>query len=130
MVGSAVGGEVQCPATISVDQKVSDTPLGWTAGYNGFKNELAGVTIYDGPPEQGASLVYDDEKTAGNTITQTWKLASGGQGYWLTCGYSNTSAQLTEKIPTDATRCEVTFERDVSFGDWRHPVRKASCSSK
>ena len=83
-------GEVRCPATIAVDQKVSDTPAGWTAGYNGFTNELASVTIYDGPPAEGASLVYSDEKTATESVTQTWQLASGGRGNWITCVYLNT----------------------------------------
>ena len=124
----AAAADIVCPAEVAVDQRVSAALAGWTAGNNGFKNELAGVTIYDGPPEQGASLVYDDEKTSADTITQTWKLVPSSRGYWLTCGYSNTSAQLTQKIPTDATRCEVTFERNVSFGDGRHPVRRAFCS--
>lgn len=127
LAGPAAASELDCPAQVSVDQKATATPAGWTAGDNGFKNELASVTIYDGPPEQGASLVYDDEKSAANTTTQTWKLAPSPRGYWITCGYSNTSTQLTQKIPADATRCEVTFERNVSFGDGRHPVRKAAC---
>ena len=44
-VGQALGGEVQCPATIAVDQRISNTPAGWTADYNGFTNELARVTV-------------------------------------------------------------------------------------
>jgi hypothetical protein len=70
-VGQALGGEVQWPATIAVDQKITNTPAGWTAGHNGFTSELAGVTSYDGPPEEGASLVYSDEKTATESVTQT-----------------------------------------------------------
>jgi hypothetical protein len=128
-LGHAFGGEVQCPPTIAVDQKVTDAPAGWTAGYNGFTNELDSVTIYDGPPEQGASLVYSDEKTVADSVTQTWQLAPTDRGNFITCGYSNTSAQLTQKIPAAATRCEVTFERNVSFRDGRHPVRKAICTS-
>ena len=128
-VAQALGGEVQCPATIAVDQRITDAPAGWTAGYNGFTDELASVTIYDGPPEQGAALVYTDEKRVADRVTQTWQLAPNYRGDWITCGYSNTSAQLTQKIPADVTRCEVTFERNVSFGDGRRPVRKAICSS-
>jgi hypothetical protein len=127
---SALASELACPAQISVDQKATDVPAGWTPGYNGIKNELAGVTIFDGPPEQGASLAPDTEKTVGNNLTQTWTLAANGHGSWLTCRYSNTSAELTEKLPDDATHCVIVFERDVSFGDGRHPVRKAVCGSK
>jgi hypothetical protein len=128
-VGAALGGEVQCPVTIEVDQKIIIIPAGWTVGYNGFTDELTSVTVYDGPPELGASLMYSDEKTVADSVTQTWRLASGGRGNWLTYGYSNTSAQLSQKIPADVTRCEVTFERNVSFGDGRHPMRKAICTS-
>ena len=128
MAGIAIAGELQCPATISVDQKATDVPAGWTSSNNGFKNELAMVTIYDGPPDQGASLVYDDQKTVGNSIIQTWNLAGNSHGSWITCGYSYTSAQLSQKIPADATRCVVTYEGDVSFGSGLHPVRKAVCS--
>jgi hypothetical protein len=125
----AFAGELRCPPEIAVEQKANDPPVGWTVGYNGFRNGLASVTIYDGPPEQGASLVYDDEKTAPDTITQTWTLVPGARGYWMTCGYSNTAAQVSRKIPANATRCEVVLERNVSFADGRHPVRRAACVS-
>jgi hypothetical protein len=128
-VGQALGGEVQCPATIAVDQKITNTPAGWTAGYNGFTNELASLTVYDGPPEEGASLVYSDQKMVADSVTQIWQLAPNDRGNWITCGYSNTAAQLAQKIPGDVTRCEATFERNVSFGDGRHPMRKAICTS-
>ena len=130
MTGRAIAGELQCPATISVDQKASDVPAGWTPSNNGFKNELASVTIYDGPPEQGASLVYDDQKTVGNTIVQTWNLAGNSHGSWMTCGYSYTAAQISQKVPADAKQCVVTYEGDVSLPGGQHPVRKAICSSK
>jgi len=72
--------------------------------------------------------VYNDEKTAAERVTQTWRLAPDDRGYWITCGYSNTSAQLTQKIPSDVTRCEATFEGNVSFGDGRHHLRKGICT--
>jgi hypothetical protein len=128
-VGQTLGSEVQCPPTIAVDQKITNTPAGWTAGYNGFTNELASLTVYDGPPEEGASLVYSDQKMVADSVTQIWQLAPNDRGNWITCGYSNAAAQLTEKIPGYVIRCEATFERNVSFGDGRHPMRKALCSS-
>lgn len=82
-----------------------------------------------GRPEEGASLVYSDQKMVADSVTQIWQLAPNDRGNWITCGYSNAAAQLTEKIPGDVIRCEATFERNVSFGDGRHPMRKALCSS-
>ena len=130
LAGTAAASELTCPLQITVDQKASNAPAGWTVGYNGFKNELAGVTIYDGSPDQGASLVYDDQKNTDDTFTQTWKLAPSPRGYWMACSYSNTSAQVSAKIPADATRCEAVYERNVSFGDGRHPLVRAVCGSK
>ncbi len=129
IAGRASAGEVRCPAEIAVDQRVGAAPSGWTVSYNGFKNELATVTIFEGPPEQNASLVPDDQKTGPHTIAQTWKLAPSTSGYWITCGYSNTSAQISQKLSADVSRCEVTLERDVSFSDGRHPVSSAVCRS-
>jgi hypothetical protein len=60
---AGAGHEVQGSATLVVDQKVINTAAGGTAGYEGCTNELAGLTVYDGPPEQGASLVPNDEET-------------------------------------------------------------------
>jgi hypothetical protein len=124
----AAASELRCPPEIAVDQKATEPPSGWTVSYNGFRNELAGVTIYDGPPEQGASLVYDDEKSGGGIITQTWNLQPNPRGYWMMCGYTNTSAQLTARVAGDQARCEVVFEKNVRFGDGRKPVRKAVCA--
>ena len=124
---NALAVELKCPFEISVDQKAMETPAGWTVSYNGLKNELASVTVYEGPPDQGASLVYDDEKTAPDTTTQIWKLAPSPSSYWIVCGYSNTAAQVAQKVPAGATSCEVVRERNVSFGDGRNPIRSAIC---
>jgi len=118
---------VQCPATIAVNQKITNTPPGWTAGYNGFTNDLASLTVYDGPPEEGASLVYNDEKTLADSVTQTWQLTPNDCGDSITCRYSNTSAQLAQKILADVTRYEVPFE--PNFGDGCPPIRMAICTS-
>jgi hypothetical protein len=99
-------------------------PFSPTAGQNGFTGELASLTVYAGPPEQDASRVYNDEKTVAESLVQTWQLVPNDRGNWIICGYSNTSAQLTQKIPADVTRCELTFERNFSLGDRRHPVAR------
>ncbi|MGO9606288.1 MAG: STY0301 family protein [Candidatus Binataceae bacterium] len=129
LLGSAAAGDLRCPLEIAVDQKATAPAPQWAVNYNGFKNELAAVTIYDGSPDQGASLVYDDQKTVDDTLVQTWKLAPNPRGYWIKCGYSNTSAEISEKIPVDATHCEAVYERNVSFGDGRRPIRSADCGA-
>jgi len=66
---------------------------------HGFPNELASLTVYDGPPEQGASPVQNDEKAVAESLAQTWQLAPNKRGTWIICRSSNTPARVTQKIP-------------------------------
>src|SRR5215472_9988937 len=56
------------------------------------------------PPEEGASLVYNDEKTLADSVTQTWQLTPNDCGDSISCTSSNTPAQLAQKILADVTR--------------------------
>jgi len=79
-----VRAESACPATIVVEQRASAPAPDWTVSYSGYETAVAGVTIFDGPPAQQASLVPDNEKTSrrqyhpGLAITKerSWILAA------------------------------------------------------
>jgi hypothetical protein len=130
---STVHAEVACPQNVAVEQKASP-PNPWSLEYSKSPAELSSVMIFDGPPEEQASLKYDDERTTEDEIIQTWQLPASDRGYWIVCGYSNTTAQLRRKLPSDILACEVVFEKGVSFGggglDVKHAVCKASNSRK
>jgi hypothetical protein len=119
--------QAACPATISVEQKASAPAADWTVAYSGYQTAVAGVTIFDGPPAQQASLVPDNEKTTKDAVIQTWRLAKSDRGYWLQCDYANTTAQIYRRLPADVTRCDVTYERNVSFGEGGRVVKKVNC---
>jgi hypothetical protein len=127
-ITAAAHADISCPLHVSVEQKAS-APNQWSLEYSKSPAELSSVMIFDGPPEDQASLKYDDERTTSDEIIQTWQLPANDRGYWIMCGYSNTTAQLRRKLPSDVVGCEVAFEKGVSFGGGGGAVvKRANCN--
>ncbi len=122
-----VCGQSACPPELAVEQKASAPSPDWTVGYSVYKTALAGVTVFEGPPSEQASLVPDSDKTTKDTVVQTWRLLKSNRGYWLQCQYANTTAQIYRRLPADVTRCDVTYERNVFFGGGSRVVKRAEC---
>ncbi len=93
------GAQATCPAELAVEQKASAPGSDWNVAYSTYKTAVAGVTIFDGPPAEQASLVPDNQKTTHDTMIQTWKLPKSDRGYWLQCQYANTTAQIYRRLP-------------------------------
>ncbi len=120
--------QVECPPTISAEQKAS-APSDWSVGYSKMPAALSSATIFDGTPEEQASLKYDDERTAKDEIIQTWQLPTSARGYWIVCGYANTTAELRRKLPDDVRACEVVIEKGVTYGNGGSVIKRARCTS-
>jgi hypothetical protein len=116
-----------CPPTLKVEQKAVSPDADWNVAYSGYDTALAGVTIFDGPPANQASLAPDREHMTHDTVSQTWKLTKSGAGYWLECEYANTTAQISRRLPASVSRCDVVLERNVHFGEGRRVVKSVSC---
>ncbi len=115
--GASAADEVACPETIAVESRLLAPPPSWEVRYAEPKGELMGVTFYDGPPSEGASLVYDRASKSGKTWTATWKFtANEGRGFWIACSYTNTSAILYKKLRDSVAECRVSYDRSVSTG--------------
>jgi len=119
--------ESACPQTIAVAQGASAPSPDWTVTYSGYQTAVAGVTIFDGPPSEQASLVPDDEKTAGDNLIQTWQLAKSDRGYWLQCNYANTTAQIARRLPASVSRCDVVYDRNMHFNGGGNVVKSVNC---
>jgi hypothetical protein len=126
--GNPAFAQVACPQNISVEQKAA-APNEWSVVYSKASADLSSATIFEGPPEELASLKYDDERNAKDEIIQTWKLPASERGYWIACGYSNTTAELRRKLPNDLRACEVILEKGVTFGDGSAVVKRAECTA-
>jgi hypothetical protein len=124
----AAYAQVACPPNISVEQKAA-APNEWSVDYSKAQAALSSATIFEGPPEELASLKYDDERTTKDEVIQTWELPVSERGYWIVCGYTRTTAQLRRKLPGDIRACEVALEKGVTFGDGGAVVKRARCTS-
>jgi len=122
-----VRAESACPATIVVEQRASAPAPDWTVSYSGYETAVAGVTIFDGPPAQQASLVPDNEKQVGDNIIQVWQLPKSDRGYWLQCNYANTTAQIVRRLPPNLSRCDVVLNHNLRFSGGSNVVKSVNC---
>jgi len=119
--------ESACPQTIAVEQRASAPAPDWTVSYSGYETAVAGVTIFDGPPSQQASLVPDSEKTVGDNIIQVWRLPKSDRGYWLQCNYTNTTAQISRRLPASIRRCDVVLNHNERFIGGGNVLKSVNC---
>src|SRR6185295_4025694 len=112
---SAVSADVICPMKIGTLQGLTMGAAGWTVGVDSLPTELAGISVFDGPPDQQAHLVPDNGAETGDTRSDIWTLPKNERGYWLTCRYSSTTVTLTRQLPATVTRCEAAYEKQQSF---------------
>jgi hypothetical protein len=65
---------------------------------------LASAALYDGRPEEKASLVPDKQNSGGTKSIWTL-LADSKNGYWLECRYNQSPTVISKKVPVEATKC-------------------------
>jgi hypothetical protein len=99
------------PWSIRVTEPRLVTPIaGWTAIAEKTPQQLSNISLYDGPIEEGASLVPDRETKTQKTRTALWQLdTKTARGYWLACRYSGTSLTLGRALPKGLVQCAVTY---------------------
>ena len=124
---SAVLADVGCPRKVEVKQALAAPPSGWTAGLDKLPTEAAGVSVFEGPPEELGDLVPDDSKNAADTRSDIWNLPHSDRGYWLVCHYANTTVILSRQLPATVTRCEAVYEKQQSFASGAPVVRSVRC---
>ena len=119
--------EARCPATIAVEERMPEPPAGWTATKGKGGHSLAGVTFYDGPPADGASLVYDETATSGDDWIATWRFTPGPRAFWIECRYEGTAMQLARALPPTVTLCRVAYDKRIVKDPRHDEVRRLEC---
>ncbi len=72
---------------------------------------LAGVTFYDGPPAEKASLIYDRMTRSKAEQTATWLFTpQKDRPVWVACSYTGTAIELSRSLPPTTTTCSVTYD--------------------
>lgn len=100
-----------CPPKIEVEHRVTAVPDGWETARATAAASLASVTFFDGPPTERASLKYDSEDRQKRDQVAIWNLSPSARGYWISCGYENTTAVVSRRLPENIRSCTVTYER-------------------
>jgi hypothetical protein len=108
LAASAEG--LDCPASFpSQALKFAPTEDGWTTG-KGDPAPLYSAEVFDGPPEQLASLI-PDASTKGSS---TWRFeGSYPQGIWVQCTYAGGALTLTRKLATTPGVCVARYPKLV-----------------
>jgi len=110
----AAADPVGCPKTIQVKEQLTVPVAGWTAASDGMPHQLAGLTFFDGKPEENASLAPDGETSQRNQTISTWKFDKA-RPTWVMCRYSGTSVTLARELPRGTSMCTITYSRDMTI---------------
>ena len=108
--GAQLFATTTCPQKIDVEPHVAALPEGWEAGQTTATVVLVSVAFFDGPPAKQAALKYDSEDRQKRDRVAFWNLPPGARGYWISCGYENTTAVISRRLPDSIRNCAVTYE--------------------
>ena len=118
--------EAFCPPTIKVEQKAV-SPHEWRVSYNSSPTDLEMVTFFSGPPEENASLVYDEKSKVKGGWVGTWRFPKDPAGYWIRCSYGGTRAELSRRLSDSVSVCRVTYDETVHSVSGLPGIRKIEC---
>lgn len=101
---------IACPASISVNEAATPVP-GWSleAGKARRTFERISVLNRDSAGKE-YDLAPDDQKQAGNRITQSWNVKPyRTMAVYLRCRYRDTSVTLSKELPPDVGSCTLRY---------------------
>ena len=120
--------KIGCPDTVPLASPQLAKPIdGWNVFFDTAPHRLSRVTFFDGPVEDSASLVPDEDTRSGKTRTAKWLLQpKTDRPYWFACYYSGTSLALARALPAGLTECDVTYNTSVEI-DGMPEIKSISC---
>lgn len=125
ILGSCRAQDSYCPKSIRTKQTVEAVPEGWKAANGKGEHFLAALTIFEGPPEQEASLVYDSYLKGTSTDEAIWKF-DPAQHIWISCVYQGTVVTLSKALPEKTTECKVRYSRSVPIDGYQQ-IEQVTC---
>lgn len=118
--------ETTCPDTLAVRQS-AEVPSGWSVTMSEQPPRLASVTLFDGQPANRASLKYTKRQQTSSETRLTWTLPQTPRSIYLQCGYERTSAMISAPLPPGISRCEVVFDRTMSYPSGASVIKRMVC---
>jgi hypothetical protein len=111
--GCSAAEPITCPDSVKVEQKLATSIPGWTPSFDDTPHHLAGITFFDGPPEDKVSLVFDKASETGGKFIATWTFhPQPSQNIWVVCRYSGTSLVLQRPLPAKTNACTATYNNN------------------
>jgi len=123
----SAGDKVWCPDTIKVEQKAIPPSPEWSISYNSLPHQLEMVTFFSGPPQENASLVFDEKSKIKGGWAITWNFPRDSGGYWLRCSYEGTRAELSRRLPDSVSTCQITYDDGSRFASGLPVIQKIEC---
>jgi len=109
----ALGEELLCPESIETAQTLRSTlPKGWTSAVDSLngKHPLENVQVFDGPFDDGASLIPDNE---GTEETPHWLLSKDApRPFTMACFYSQSVVRVLHELPKKSKKCTLLFKTE------------------
>ena len=118
--------ELACPDSLEVQQRAAP-PNGWSASYSEQAPRLTGVSVFDGPPANRASVKYNYRQQIGHELRLVWNLVYSPRSYYVQCQYERTSALISAPLPAGTRGCEVVFDRNLSYPGGGMAVKRMVC---
>jgi hypothetical protein len=99
-----------CPARLPVRQTIAQDIAGWTAQNQEAGYPFARVTFFPGPPAQSTLIVPTSEYKGAAGLHDVWDLPRSASGYWVACGYGNTTVSIAKKLPDNVAYCQADYD--------------------
>ena len=106
---------VHCPPTIAVKQQLAAPVPGWSVTSDGMPHQLAGLTFFDGKPEDKASLAPDNNVVVKGKSVASWTFDVSGRAIWVACQYASTNVLLTRELARGTRECAVNYTTGVTI---------------
>jgi hypothetical protein len=106
---------VQCPPTIQVKQQLAVPVPGWSVTEDGMPHQLAGLTFFDGKPEEKVSLAPEKQVAIKGKSVASWRFDVISRSIWVACQYAWTNVVLTRELPKGTRTCSVTYTAGVTI---------------
>lgn len=111
----AQDSRLSCPERVRVKGAVvaADLPSSTATLVTSTPQLLSSVSIFDGPPEEGAELLPTNDGKNSSKIV--WRIGSpSAQGVWLACNYGSQVARVVMKATGTPVLCEAQMTRSGS----------------
>jgi|SRR5215469_5280535 len=101
---------VQCPAELQIRQQIDAPVPGWSPAVDKLPNLLAGLTFFDGRPEDNASLAPDRQIRQNGNDVAVWNFGTdASRPVYAACRYARTTVTLQRQLPKEVRSFAIAY---------------------